>query len=103
MLITNDPWMTGGQINDLTVATPVFRNGRLIAWFASCCHSPDIGGRILSAAAAVVYEEGLRVPILKLIHAGQPDAVLEQIIRANVPHARRNDGWPTPLSSFGIR
>lgn len=84
VLITNDPWKTAGQINDLTVATPVFRNGRLVAWFASCCHSPDIGGRILSAAAAEVYEEGLRLPILKLLHAGEPDRVLESIVRANV-------------------
>jgi len=84
VLITNDPWMTAGQINDLTVATPVFRSGRVIAWFASCCHAPDIGGRLLSAAATEVYEEGLRLPILKLLHAGRPDAVLEQIIRANV-------------------
>lgn len=83
-LITNDPWMTAGQINDLTVATPVFRDGRLLAWFASCCHSPDIGGRILSAAATEVYEEGLRLPIMKLLHAGRPDPVLEQVIRANV-------------------
>jgi N-methylhydantoinase B len=84
VLITNDPWMTAGQINDLTVATPVFRAGKLVAWFASCCHSPDIGGRILSAAAHEVFEEGLRLPILKLLHAGVPDQVLEQIIRTNV-------------------
>jgi N-methylhydantoinase B len=84
VLITNDPWMTAGQINDLTVATPVFRAGKLVAWFASCCHSPDIGGRILSAAAHEVFEEGLRLPILKLLHAGEPDQVLEQIIRTNV-------------------
>ncbi len=65
VLITNDPWMTAGQINDITVATPVFRRGRLVAWFASCCHSPDIGGRILSASATEIFEEGLRLPIMK--------------------------------------
>jgi len=84
VLVTNDPWMTAGQINDITVATPVFRDGRVVAWFASCCHSPDIGGRILSAAATEVYEEGLRLPILKLLHAGRTDRVLEALIRANV-------------------
>lgn len=84
VLITNDPWMTAGQINDLTVATPVFRDGQVVAWFANCCHSPDIGGRILSAAATEVFEEGLRLPILKLLHAGRPDEVLERMIRANV-------------------
>jgi len=84
VLVTNDPWMTAGQINDITVATPVFRAGRVVAWFASCCHSPDIGGRILSAAATEVFEEGLRLPILKLLHAGRPDPVLETLIRTNV-------------------
>jgi N-methylhydantoinase B len=84
VLITNDPWMTAGQINDLTVATPVFKDGVLLAWFASCCHSPDIGGRILSAAANEVFEEGLRLPILRLRTADGPDETLERIIRANV-------------------
>lgn len=84
VLITNDPWMTAGQINDLTVATPIFHRGNLVAWFASCCHSPDIGGRILSASASEVYEEGLRLPIVKLRTADGPNEVLEEIIRVNV-------------------
>jgi N-methylhydantoinase B/oxoprolinase/acetone carboxylase alpha subunit len=84
VLITNDPWMTAGQINDITIATPFFRNDELVAWFASCCHSPDIGGKILSAEAREVYEEGLRLPILKLRTAEGPDEVVEAIIRANV-------------------
>ena len=84
VLITNDPWMTAGQINDITVATPVFRHGRLVAWFASCCHSPDIGGRVLSAEAAEVFEEGLRIPVMKFREAGQENSVLAAIIRANV-------------------
>src|SRR5699024_3784222 len=84
VLITNDPWMTAGQINDITVATPVFRKGKLVAWFASCCHSPDVGGRILSAAANEIYEEGLRLPIMKLRTVDGPNQVLEEIIRTNV-------------------
>ncbi|WP_344313175.1 hydantoinase B/oxoprolinase family protein [Fodinicola feengrottensis] len=84
VLITNDPWMTAGQINDITVATPVFRRGRLVAWFASCCHSPDIGGRILSASATEIFEEGLRLPIMKLSRAGELNDELIAIIRANV-------------------
>lgn len=84
VLITNDPWMTAGQINDITIATPVFREGALIAWFASCCHSPDIGGRILSAEASEVFEEGLRIPIMKLRTAEGPNTTLEDLVRANV-------------------
>lgn len=84
VLITNDPWMTAGQINDLNVATPVFRGGKIVAWFATCCHAPDIGGRIVSAAANDVFEEGLRLPIVKLIKAGVVNDELLQIIRVNV-------------------
>lgn len=84
VLLTNDPWQTAGQINDITVATPVFRHGRLVAWFASCCHAPDIGGRLVSAEAHEVFEEGLRLPILKFLRAGEVNVDLERLIRANV-------------------
>ena len=84
VLITNDPWMTAGQINDITVTTPIFKNGRMVALFANTCHAADIGGRILSAEAREVYEEGLRLPIIKLFDRGRPNEVLLQIVRANV-------------------
>lgn len=84
VLITNDPWMTAGQINDITVTTPIFKKGRMVALFANTCHAADIGGRILSAEAREVYEEGLRLPIMKLSDRGKPNAILLQIVRANV-------------------
>ena len=84
VLVTNDPWMTAGQVNDLTVMTPVFRGEQIVGYFANCCHAPDIGGRILSAQAREVYEEGLRVPITKLFREGEPNEELLKIIRANV-------------------
>jgi N-methylhydantoinase B len=84
VLVTNDPWQTAGQINDLTVLTPVFKGDRIVGYFASTCHAPDIGGRILSAEAHEVFEEGLRVPITKLFDRGDPNHELIKIIRANV-------------------
>jgi N-methylhydantoinase B len=84
VLITNDPWQTAGQINDITITTPVFEDGKLVALFANTCHSADIGGRILSAEAREVFEEGLRVPIMKLFDRGEPNQVLMQLVRANV-------------------
>lgn len=84
VLITNDPWQTAGQINDITITTPIFRNGNLVALFANTCHSADIGGRILSAEAREVFEEGLRIPIMKLFDAGEPNKILVQIVRSNV-------------------
>src|ERR671934_510321 len=84
VLITNDPWQTAGQINDITITTPIFRNGKMVALFANTCHSADIGGRILSAEAREVFEEGLRLPIMKLFDRGEPNQVLLRIVRANV-------------------
>ncbi len=84
VLITNDPWQTAGQINDITITTPIFRNGKMVALFANTCHSADIGGRILSAEAREVFEEGLRIPIMKLFDAGEPNKILMQIVRSNV-------------------
>ena len=84
VLITNDPWQTAGQINDITITTPIFRHGKLVALFANTCHSADIGGRILSAEAREVFEEGLRIPIMKLFERGEPNKILMQIVRTNV-------------------
>ena len=84
MLITNDPWQTAGQINDITITTPIFKSGKLVALFANTCHSADIGGRILSAEAREVFEEGLRIPIMKLFDRGEPNKILMQIVRTNV-------------------
>jgi len=84
VLITNDPWKTSGHLNDVTIATPVFRGDRCVAFFASTCHTADIGGKILSAEAREVYEEGLHIPILKLYDAGRPNESLIAILRANV-------------------
>lgn len=84
VLITNDPWQTAGQINDITITTPIFRKDKLVALTANTCHSADIGGRILSAEAREVFEEGLRIPIMKLFGRGHPNDILMDIVRANV-------------------
>ena len=84
VLITNDPWLTTGQINDFTVLTPVFKAEHIVGYFANCCHAADAGGHILSAEAHEVYEEGLRVPVTKLFDQGEPNHELLKIIRANV-------------------
>ena len=84
VLITNDPWKGSGHLNDVTIATPVFRGRDCVALFASTCHTADIGGHILSAEAREVYEEGLFIPIMKLYEAGEPNPTLTGLIRANV-------------------
>lgn len=84
VLITNEPWLTSGQLNDLSVVTPVFEKKRLVGFFGNTCHAADIGGRGLSADAAEVYEEGIRIPITKLYDAGRPNEELIKLMRANV-------------------
>jgi len=84
ILITNDPWKTSGQLNDLSVVTPVFHRDRLVGFFGNCCHAMDIGGRGLSADASEVFEEGLYVPMMKLYEAGEPNEDLLAILAGNV-------------------
>jgi N-methylhydantoinase B len=84
VLLTNDPWQTSGQLNDLSVVTPAFRDGVLVGFLGNCCHAVDIGGRGLSADASEVYEEGLRIPITKLYTAGRPNVELLRLLAANV-------------------
>mgnify|MGYP002623287384 CR=1 FL=1 len=84
VLITNDPWKTSGQLNDLSVVTPVFNEDHVVGFFGNCCHAVDIGGRGLSADAREVYEEGIWVPMTKLYSAGEQNEELIRILTANV-------------------
>ena len=84
VLVTNDPWLTSGQLNDLSVVTPAFRGDRLVGFLGNTCHALDIGGRGLSADASEVYEEGLLIPITKLHREGEPNRQLLDILAANV-------------------
>lgn len=84
VLITNDPWKTASQLNDITIATPVFKNGKVVAFFANCCHALDIGGRGLSADSRSVFEEGLFIPVMKLQEEGKPVSAIFELIAANV-------------------
>lgn len=81
--ICNDPWLTSGHLPDTTVVAPVFANGRLVAWTGSIAHMADMGGTLWSADTREVFEEGLRLPPLLLLRAGEWNRDIEAIIRAN--------------------
>jgi N-methylhydantoinase B len=83
-LITTDPWIGASQINDVFFVTPIFHRRRIVAYAMSVSHSPDVGGRLLSADSKEVFEEGFRLPIVKLFKAGEPNEDLFRIIRLNV-------------------
>lgn len=93
--ITNDPWKGSGHIHDVTTVTPIFREGRLVAFAAVVSHLPDIGGRLRSNSSREIYEEGLQIPLLKLLEAGRPNEVLIEMIAQNirVPDQGMGDLW----------
>lgn len=82
--ITNDPWKGTGHLHDITVTTPVFHKEQHIGFFASTAHVVDIGGRGYGPDASEVYEEGIRIPIMKWVEKGRLNEELVNIIRWNV-------------------
>ena len=84
VVITNDPWLSAGHFFDITVFSPVFNAGKIIAYFGSTIHHTDIGGYGIGAGARDVHEEGLWIPPAKLYEADVPNALLHDIIRTNV-------------------
>jgi N-methylhydantoinase B len=84
VLITNDPYRTAGQLLDVTVLVPVFRDGRVIAFFGSTIHHTDVGGYGIGAGARDVFEEGLWIPITKLMVRGVRNPAVWDFILANV-------------------
>lgn len=84
VVISNDPVIGTGHMFDIAVMRPIFRGDMLAGYAMSVTHLPDIGGMGFSAAATELYHEGLRLPILKLIKAGQLDSDIIDLIALNV-------------------
>ena len=84
VVITNDPWIGSGHLQDISMVAPVFsRAGRLVAFSGVVAHPPDMGGR-WTAENREIYEEGLQLPICKLMRRGEPNKDVFNIIRRNV-------------------
>jgi N-methylhydantoinase B len=77
VILLNDPYSCEGaisHINDQLVIMPIFRSGRLMAWAAMFGHMTDVGGKVpgsLPTDAASIYEEGFRLPPVKLYRRGE--------------------------------
>lgn len=84
VVITNDPWMGTGHTYDINVMAPVFRDGRIVAYALSITHLPDIGGQGFGSEATEIYQEGLRLPVFKLMRGGRLDQLLIDLLRVNV-------------------
>ena len=72
----------------LVFCKPLFNKEHLIGFSASTAHAPDIGGKIRSPEPREVYEEGLQIPMLKLINNGTVNETLMTILRKKCPRSR---------------
>ena len=91
LYLLNDPYHGGNHLPDLTVLLPVFADGRLLFWSINRAHQSDIGGSTHGAynpGATEIWQEGIRVPPLKLYDAGDLRDDVMQMIALNVRHAR---------------
>ena len=82
-IITNDSWIGTGHLNDISMIHPIFRSGTLIAFAASTAHTVDIGGAP-SPSARDRYEEGLTIPICKIVEAGTESPVVLSFLEENL-------------------
>lgn len=95
VIVGNDPSLNGTHLLDVDVIEPVFAGDRLVAWACSRAHEVDIGGPVpggYNPAARDVHAEGLRIPPLKLIEAGERREDVWELILANVRFGQLFDG-----------
>ena len=90
VLITNDPYRTAGQLLDVTVLVPAWRTdpetGRMrpVAFFGSTIHHTDVGGYGIGAGGRDCFEEGLWIPICRLMRGGERNEDVWRFIMSNV-------------------
>lgn len=97
MFIANDAYNGGGtHLPDIAVASPVFWEGKLIAFVCNIAHHNDVGGRVPGSNAAdskSIYEEGIRIPPVKIFRDGVLDEDILRLILLNcrISEIRRGD------------
>ena len=101
---TNDPYYGGvTHLNDIVVVMPVFAEGRVIAWTANIAHNSDVGGMApgsLTGDATEIFQEGLRLPAIRIIAEGEPIRPVFEIIKVNsrMPEVLEGDVWAAVAS-----
>jgi N-methylhydantoinase B len=85
--ICNDPYLAGGtHLPDISIVTPVFIDGKVAAFAANIGHHSDIGGSVsgsVSPDSRSIFEEGLRIPIIRIARGGIVDEDLLNLICNN--------------------
>ncbi len=83
----NDPFEGGMHLPDVFVLKPIFHRGERLAFAATICHQTDMGGRVAGSNASdstETYQEGLRIPPVKMYDRGEPNETLFRLIEKNV-------------------
>ena len=99
LFVTNDPYYGGvTHLNDVVLALPVFAGDRLVAWTANIAHWNDVSGRArgsMSTEATEIWQEGLRLPAVRLFENGEILAPVMDIIKTNsrLPDFVEGDLW----------
>ena len=86
-VIVNDPYQGGMHLPDIFMFVPFFYQGEIEGFCVVICHHTDVGGRVPGSNASdstEIYQEGLRIPVLKLYEAGQVNETIERVIAQNV-------------------
>ncbi len=97
IFIANDPHVAGGtHLPDINMAKPVFDNGELVAFVCNIAHHADVGGMApgsMAGGMSEIYQEGLRIPVIKLFKAGELQEEMLELLLLNVrvPEERRGD------------
>jgi N-methylhydantoinase B len=97
IFVANDPHTAGGtHLPDINYAMPIFIDGELVAFICNIAHHADIGGMVpgsMAGGMSEIYQEGLRVPVIKLFRAGelQTDIMELLLLNVRVPDERRGD------------
>ena len=94
--IFNDPYDGGTHLNDFRLVRPLIRDGKVFAWLASVGHWLDVGGVVpgnFNAKATESFQEGIRVPPVKLVRGGVLQQDIVDILAANsrVPQSNFGD------------
>ncbi|OYW10472.1 MAG: methylhydantoinase [Rhodospirillales bacterium 12-71-4] len=87
VVITNDPYCGGQHLPDIIAFRPVFHEGARIAYVGTLCHHIDVGGLVAGSypsKATEIFQEGLRIPPVKLIEKGVRNEAVWAIIRQNI-------------------
>ena len=97
IFISNDPYRGGGShLPDVAMAAPVFRDGKLVMFVGNIAHHADIGGASPGSMAGdmtEIYQEGLRIPPIKIFEKGvrQEDIFDLILLNVRVPKERMGD------------